>query len=159
MQGRNRHVDVDVRRSNATFGVQTRRSAFKCDVRRSNATLGVQNAKISNGRLPPEDSPDRPQTLTKRVSDDSRHLIFGRPKLFFHEIFGAKSQHQIKNRSFWQSYEFLSVTGRFSTKNHPISPEFQVSTLLGEGGQERFSIFSLTFGPKPTYSFSSRMMI
>ena len=65
------------------FGVRTRRSAFECDVRRSNAalgaqnaTFGVQNAKILNGRLPPEDGSDRAQTWPKRVSDDSQHFIF-----------------------------------------------------------------------------------
>ena len=86
MQGRNRHVDVDVRRSNATFGVQTRRSALKRDVRRRNAMFGVQNAKISNGRLPPEDSSDRPPTLPKRVSDDSQRFFFRRPKNLFVKI-------------------------------------------------------------------------
>ena len=86
------------------------------------------------------------ETLPTRVSDDFRHLIVRRPKNFFDEIFGAKSQHEIKNRSFWKSYEFLSVAGKFSTNNHPVSPEFQVSTFLGEGVERRFWIFSLTFG-------------
>ena len=110
-------------------------------------------------RLPLEDGSDRRETLAKRVSDDSRHLIFRRPKFLWDKIFGAKSQHEIKNRPFWRSYEFLSVSGRFSTKNHPISVKFQVSTFLGEGVQRRFSIFSLTFGPKQTYTFSLRRMI
>ena len=42
----------------------------------------MQNAKISNGRLPPEDGSDRRETLGKRVSDDLQLLIFRRPKLF-----------------------------------------------------------------------------
>ena len=32
--------------------------------------------QIFNGRLPPEQSPDRHETLGKRVSDDPRHFIF-----------------------------------------------------------------------------------
>ena len=112
-----------------------------------------------NGRLPLEDGSDRRETLPKRVSDDSRHLIFRRPPIFFDEFFGPKMKHQIKNRLFWRSYEFLSINSRFSTKNDPISPENQVSPFLGEGVQKRFSIFSLTFELKLTYSLSSRMMI
>ena len=81
------------------------------------------------------------------------------PKMFFDEIFGLKIKHQIKNRSFWRSYAFLSVTSRLSAKNYPFSPEDQVSPFLGEGVQRRILIFSLTFGPKPTYTVSSRMMI
>ena len=38
--------------------------------------------KTSNGRLPPEDGSDRPQTLGKRVSGDPRHFIFRRPQTF-----------------------------------------------------------------------------
>ena len=36
-----------------------------------------------NGRLPLEHGSDRRETLGKRVSDDSRHFIFRRPKIFF----------------------------------------------------------------------------
>ena len=111
-----------------------------------------------NGHLSFEDGSDRRETLPKRVSDDSRHLIFRRRKIV-DEIFGAKRQHDTKNHSFWRSYEFLSVTSRFSTKNHPRCPEFQVSTFLGEGVQRRISFFSLSFGPKPTFIFSSRTTI
>ena len=46
-----------------------------------------------NGRLPPEDSSDWPQTWPKRVSDDPRHFIFWRPQKNLDEIFGAKSHH------------------------------------------------------------------
>ena len=132
---------------------------FLCYVTFSNADSRISIFfETSNGRLPLEDGSDRRETLPKRVSDDSRHLIFRRRKNF-DEIFGAKSQHDIKNRSFWRSYEFLSVTSRFATKNHPRCPEFQVSTFLGEGVQRRISFFSLSFGPKPTFIFSSRTTI
>ena len=36
--------------------------------------------KTLNGRLPLEDGSDRPETLGKRISDDSRHFIFRRRK-------------------------------------------------------------------------------
>ena len=114
---------------------------------------------VSIGRLPLEDGSDRRETLPKRVSDDSPNLIVRRPKNVFDEISGPKMKHQIKNNSFWRSHEFLSVNSRFSTTNEPMSPEDQVSPFLGAGVQKRFSICPLTFGPKQTYSFSSRMMI
>ena len=38
--------------------------------------------QTSNGRSPLEDGSDRPQTLGKRVSGDSRHFIFQRRKIF-----------------------------------------------------------------------------
>ena len=37
-------------------------------------------SKTLNGRLPPEDSSDWPETWPKRVSDDPRHFIFRRQK-------------------------------------------------------------------------------
>ena len=40
-----------------------------------------------NGRLPLEDGSDRRETLPKRVSDDSRHLIFRCNFFFLDEIF------------------------------------------------------------------------
>ena len=38
--------------------------------------------ETSSGRLPLEQSSDRRETLGKRVSDDSRHFMFRRPKDF-----------------------------------------------------------------------------
>ena len=43
--------------------------------------------KTLNGRLPPEDGSVRPQTLGKRVSDDSQHFIFRRRKKKLAKIF------------------------------------------------------------------------
>ena len=47
-----------------------------------------------NGRLPPEDSSDWPETLGKRVSDDLEHFIFRRRKkklaFFFSKIFAGR---------------------------------------------------------------------
>ena len=51
--------------------------------------------ETSNGRLPPEDGSDRPQTLGKRVSGDPRHFIFRRPQTFLTiQIFGGKKFRQ-----------------------------------------------------------------
>ena len=46
--------------------------------------------ETSNGRLPPEDGSDRPQTLGKRVSGDPRHLIFRRQKIFSTKFVAGK---------------------------------------------------------------------
>ena len=43
--------------------------------------------ETSNGRLPPEQSSDRPETLAKHVSDDLQLFIFRRRKKFLDEIF------------------------------------------------------------------------
>ena len=40
-------------------------------------------SETSNGRLPAEDGSVRPQTLSKCVSDDSRHFIVRRPRKLF----------------------------------------------------------------------------
>ena len=50
---------------------------------RSGQTMRLQ---IFNGRLPPEQSPDRHETLGKRVSDDPRHFIF-RPQKHQKKLF------------------------------------------------------------------------
>ena len=116
-------------------------------------------SETSKGRLPLEHGSDRRETLGKRVSDDLQHFIFRRPKIFPDEIFGARVKIFCMICSFWKSWIILSITSIFSMRNDPISPKVQVSTFLGEGVQRRFSNFSLTFSPKPTYSFSSRKMI
>ena len=47
----------------------------------------TKNLKILKGRLPPEDSSDRRETLGKRVSDDFAKMIFRAEKTF--QIWGA----------------------------------------------------------------------
>ena len=44
---------------------------------------GAKKVEFSNGRLPPEDDSVRPQTLGKRVSDDSQHFIFHQKQIEF----------------------------------------------------------------------------
>ena len=43
-----------------------------------------------NGRLPPEDGSDWPETWPKRVSDDSQHFIFRHQKQIFDEKYYPK---------------------------------------------------------------------
>ena len=65
----------------APFGLKLWENAFQAipDI----SFFDVENFfKTSNGRLPPEDGSDRPQTLGKRVSGDPQHLIFRRPHKF-----------------------------------------------------------------------------
>ena len=70
----------------APIATKLRQNAF-----RTNPDISFFDA--SNGRLPPEDGSDRPQTSGKRVSGDPRHFIFRRhkhflrPKLLLQKIF------------------------------------------------------------------------
>ena len=71
--------------------------------------------ETSNGRLPPKHGSDRRETLPKRVSDDPRHFIFRRRKIFFGE---TNRSRNCVCRSFWQvleerSYMKMEVTGGF----------------------------------------------
>ena len=109
--------------------------------------------KTLTGRLPPEDGSVRPQTLGKRVSDDSQHFIFRRRiffwqkflmKIFVQKIFVGKST----NCLFLRSYGFLDVIGRCASKSYPQSFDFQLSTTFGGGVKEIVSIFFPTFGQK-----------
>ena len=52
----------------------------------------VGAAQTLNDRLPLEHSSDRPQTLAKRVSDDSQHFICRRPKNLVGQIFDPGNQ-------------------------------------------------------------------
>ena len=58
--------------------------------------------ETSNGRLPPEDGSDRPQTLGKRVSGDPRHFIFRRPQTFLATIFFCRKNFSSTPRKFFQ---------------------------------------------------------
>ena len=48
------------------------------------------------------------------------------------------------------AYDFLDITGRFSSKNDPKSSDFQVSTTLGAGVNVELKVFLMTFGAKTT---------
>ena len=118
------------------------------------ATFGVQNAKISNGRLPPEDGSDRPQTLPKRVSDDSPRFIFRHHK-FFQNMFFSPKNLDFTNLSFWRSSDFFIRVGRCVVKSYcPNCPYFW-GDFLGEGVKVVKRVFWLGFGPKMTLITSS----
>ena len=53
-----------------------------CIFRRRKHRTKLKFCKTLNGRLPPEDGSVRPQTLGKRVSDDSQRFIFDTEKKF-----------------------------------------------------------------------------
>ena len=54
-----------------------------CIFRRRKHRTKLKFCKTLNGRLPPEDGSVRPQTLGKRVSDDSQRFIFRHRKTFW----------------------------------------------------------------------------
>ena len=72
--------------------------------------------KTLNSRLPPEDGSVRRETLGKRVSDDSRHSIFRRPKKLFGDLF------------------FKTFSGRFLFQESAVLEELW---LFGRDGQMR----------------------
>ena len=53
----------------------------------------------------------------------------------------------------WRSCDFLSVTMKFVSQNHPRCPKNQLSMTFGGGVKNSISIFFLTFGPKLTCTF------
>ena len=59
----------------------------------------IEKSKILKGRLPPEDSSVRRETLGKRVSDDFAKMIFRGEKVFRGDIFW-------KNRKFRRAVFF-----------------------------------------------------
>ena len=72
--------------------------------------------ETSNGRLRLEQRSDRRETLPKRVSEDSRHFIFRRRKIFFDEIFGPKNLVFVDSAWFWTSYGQMDLKISFHVK-------------------------------------------
>ena len=58
-----------------------------CIFRRRKHRTKLKFCKTLNGRLPPEDGSVRPQTLGKRVSDDSQRFIFRHRKKQLDDFF------------------------------------------------------------------------
>ena len=56
----------------------------------------------------------------------------------------------------WRSYEFLSVTSSFVSKNYPRHSEIQLSMIFVGGVNKSISIFPLTCWPKLTCTFLVR---
>ena len=111
--------------------------------------------ETSNGRLPPEDGSDRPETSGKRVSGDPRHFIFRRHKHFLRpkfllqffffvngpKIFSAKCL-------FWSSCAGLHTSVECSSRIHCQNYRFQPSTTLGGGVKREKTVFFRSYGLK-----------
>ena len=86
-----------------------------------------------NGRLPLEDGSDRPQTWPKRVSDESRHFIFWRPKKKMMKFSEQKSPDEIKSHYFGGA---TLVWARLAAPSRKMTPDeiiFGSVRLLVEG--------------------------
>ena len=69
--------------------------------------------KTLNGRLPLEHGTYGRQTLAKRISDDSQHFIFRRPKNFLGEIFRSKTWFFVDFKEFWRSNSQMDLSINF----------------------------------------------
>ena len=63
--------------------------------------------ETSNGRLPPEDGSDRPETSGKRVSGDPRHFIFRRHKHFLRPKFLLQNFFRQRSEKFFSKVPVL----------------------------------------------------
>ena len=110
--------------------------------------------ETSNGRLPPEDGSDRPQTLGKRVSGDPRHFIFRRPQSFLAtkflvgKIFRQQPEFFLAKWLFWRSCAGLHASIECRSKIHCQTYRFQPSTTLGGGVKRKKTVFFQSFGEK-----------
>ena len=64
-----------------------------------------------------------------------------------------EGHHETCEVPIWRSCDFLSVTMKFVSQNHPRCPKNQLSMTFGGGVKNSISIFFLTFGPKLTCTF------
>ena len=64
-----------------------------------------------------------------------------------------EGHHETCEVPIWRSCEFLSVTMRFVSKNHPRCPKNQLSMIFGGVVKKSISIFFLTFGTKLICTF------
>ena len=111
--------------------------------------------KTLTGRLPLEDGSVRPQTLGKRVSDDSRHFIFRRWKKnwqkFFDKIF-AKMFFRGKIDKLPVFAELWIFGRNRQMRLEKLPPKFWFSTLYDfwrRGKRDSFNFFP-DFRPKIT---------
>ena len=110
--------------------------------------------ETSNGRLPPEDGSNRPQTSGKRVSGDPRHFIFRRhkhflrPKFLLQKFFANGPKKFSAKCLFWRSCAGLHTNVECSSRIHCQNYRFQPSTTLGGGVKREKTVFVVSFGPK-----------
>ena len=110
-------------------------------------------SKTLNGRLPLSLRSVRLENLGKRVSDDSQHFIFRRPKKICSDFFFRKISGWFfffKKVAFWRSYGFLDVMGRCASTNDPRSFDYQLYTTFRRGVKVVHTVFEVVFGPKRT---------
>ena len=108
----------------APFGLKLWENAFQAipDISFFNVEIFFET---SIGRLPPEDGSNRPQTLGKRVSGNSRHFIFRRRNFFqnFERPFAPRGWLHLasnfgKTRFRWSpTFHFSTPTNIFSDNN------------------------------------------
>ena len=73
-----------------------------------------------NGRLPPEDSSDWPQTWPKRVSDDPRHFMFRLRDFYSGQHLGPKNVFQmIPDISF---FDAENIQKKMQNFERPFTP-------------------------------------
>ena len=115
----------------------------------------LHGAAALNGRLPPEDGSDRPETSGKRVSGDPRHFIFRRhkhflrPKFLLQKFFRQRSKTFFsKVGRFWRSCAGLHTNVECSSRIHCQNYRFQPSTTLGGGVKRVKTVFVVSFGLK-----------
>ena len=125
----------------------------------------VQNfwkCETLNGSLPLKHGSVRPQTLGKRVSDDSPHFIF-RCQTFFSDVFfgffRSQNYRKIENCLFLKSWDFLNATGRSAMKNDPQWKDFQVSTTFGRGVKDYVCIFVSRLLAKNDFHDFAKMLL
>ena len=106
-----------------------------------------------NERLPLENSSHSPQTLAKRVSNDSQHFIFRLSKMFSSGLFNDFHQFLHVFRIILKSCTFLDVSGICSMKNytmwtkyHPCTMQKVVFHTLSKSGIFFVSFFLATGG-------------
>ena len=85
--------------------------------------------ETSNGRLPPEDGSDRPQTSGKRVSGDPRHFIFRRHKHFLRPKFLLQKLFSSTVRKFFQQSACFGVAVQVYIPMSNAAREFIARTI------------------------------
>ena len=82
--------------------------------------------------------------VKKSSKSELSSRFFGCLKILQH----LEGCHASSEVPIWRSYEFLSVTSRFVSKNYPKHSEIQLSMIFGGGVNKSISIFFSSFGPK-----------
>ena len=115
--------------------------------------------ETSNGRLPPEDGSDRPQTSGKRVSSDPRHFIFRRHKHFWRPKLLLQTFFRHRSKIFFSKLPVLEELCRFThqcrMQLENSLPELPVSAFYDpwRRGKKGKNCFCREFWPQKTYTF------